>query len=39
MRDALETYLDEPKDSEHIIPLPDPSIQLSEHVVEVPTSG
>ncbi len=34
MRDALETYLDEPKDSKDIIPLPDSSVRLSKSVIE-----
>ena len=36
MRDALNTYLEEPEDSQHLAPLPKTSIELSRTIVEVP---
>lgn len=36
MQEALNLYLDEPKDSKRLAPLPDDSIHLSRNVVEVP---
>lgn len=35
MQEALNLYLDEPKDSKRLAPLPDDSIPLSRRVVEV----
>ena len=36
MREALNLYVYEPEDSKELAPLPDESIKLSKHVVEVP---
>ena len=36
MKDALNTYLEEPEDSRYLAPLPKKSIELSRSVVEVP---
>jgi predicted RNase H-like HicB family nuclease/DNA-binding XRE family transcriptional regulator len=35
MQEALNLYLDEPKDSKRLAPLPDDSISLSRNVVEI----
>ena len=36
MQDALNTYIEEPEDSQYLAPLPKKSIKLSRNVVEVP---
>ena len=36
MQDALNTYLEEPKDSKYLASLPDESIKLTRSVIEVP---
>lgn len=36
MQDALNTYLEEPKDSKYLAPLPNESIKFSKSVIEVP---
>jgi hypothetical protein len=36
MKQALNTYLDEPEDSQHLAALPKKSMELSRSVVKVP---
>ena len=36
MKNALNTYLEEPEDSEYLVALPKKSMELSKSVVEVP---
>jgi len=36
MQDALNTYLEEPEDSQHLAPLPKASVKLSRTIVEIP---
>lgn len=38
MHEALNLYLDEPKDSKRLAPLPDDSIHLSRTIIEVPVN-
>ena len=39
MQEALNLYLDEPKESKRLAPLPDDSIRLSRNIVEVPVDA